>query len=340
MQKIDWVNSGKGFAIILVVLVHTGDWLLDAGLGLPAWDGINEAFATMRMPFFFLMSGLFAQKWIRGSWKELAANKLLFLYWVFLLWSVIGSFIHLFGLSFQQETTTPASFIGALFLSPIRPRFELWFVWALALFFIVAKLTRTWPLAVQFVMAAAVAAVWQSGVISVNIGWDGAAKHYLFFLLGVVCKEAILNIANRTPVYVRIGIVATWAVPALLITTTAAGDVPGVRFLVSMLGVVAGISLATFLAKVGFLRDLGQRTLPVYLAHTPIIVLIAFAASFGIFEVLPVYLRAVIPLIVAAIAVLLALQLHSWAQRGGLTWLYGPPHRLLAKATKRRGLTT
>lgn len=328
MQKIEWVDSGKGFAIVLVVLVHAVDWLLHAGLGIPAWDGLNQVFATMRMPLFFLMSGLFARKWITTGWRQLAVDKLLFLYWVFLLWSVIGSFVNLVGMSLHHESTTPVNFIGALVLSPVRPRFELWFVWALALFFIAAKLMRNWHPAAQFAAAGTLAFLWQSGFISVNIGWDGAAKNYLFFLLGVTYKEVIFRTLERSSMMARIGVTLCWAALAVCLVTTPAGGVPGLRFLASLFGVVAGTAISSMLAGVGGLRYLGQRTLPIYVAHTPIVVLIAYGASFGIFDVLPTPVRAIAPLIVAAAAIALALFLHSWAVRGRMGWLYAPPSGL------------
>lgn len=331
MPKVNWVDSGKGFAIILVVLVHTASWLLDAGLGVPAWDDINAVFATMRMPLFFLISGLFARKWQTAGWGELGAQKMLFLYWVFLLWSVIDSFIHLVGLAIQDDTTTPVNFIGALAMSLVRPRFELWFVWALALFFIAAKLTRKWPLSVQFVLAAAAAFVWQSGFMSVNIGWDGAAKHYLFFLVGANYRESIFRALDRVPVVARVGVILAWTALAVCLATTPASDVPGLKFAGSILGVAAGIAVSSMLGGIQVLQYLGQRTLPIYLAHTPIVILIAYGASFGIFDVLPAPARAIVPLIVAAAAIALALSLHHWALKARMAWLYGPPSRLVAR---------
>lgn len=338
MRQINWVDSGKGFAIILVVLVHTCNWLLDAGLGIPWWDSFNEVFTTLRMPLFFLLSGLFASKWLSEDWGVLGAKKLVFLYWIFMLWSVIGSFVSVLGLAIQDSETTPAQFVGGLALSLVRPRFELWFIWALALFFILAKLTRKWPILVQLASAGALAFVWQSGFISVNIGWDGAAKHYLFFLIGVTYREVIFKALERTPIATRVGVIVLWAGLAVWLVNTTADEVPGLKFAGSLLGASAGICLSSLLAGFRGIRQLGKKSLPIYLAHTPIVVLVAFAASFGIFDDLPTPVRAVTPILVAAGAIALALGLHRWAAGTKASVLYEPPSALVKRVE--RGIST
>lgn len=333
MNNVRWADAGKGLAICLVVLVHTCNWLLAAGLGVPTWDSINEGFVTLRMPLFFLISGLFAGKWIHGSWHSLLTDKLLFLYWIFLLWSLIGSLFSLAGLAIQDSgTTTSTSFLGGLALSFIRPRFELWFIWALALFFVLAKLLTKWPLHLQLVLAAAASFIWQSGLISINIGWDGAAKNYLFFLVGAACRNGIFSAVDKTPLAARVGLIVLWGSVSVCTVAWDGGDILGLRFAHSLLGVAAGIALATLLVEVKWLRNLGRRTLPIYLAHTPIAILFALATSFGLFDFLPASVRAVMPIPVAAAAIVLSLAFHRWATDSILGFLYAVPRAINHRA--------
>src|SRR5664279_3265884 len=37
-QRHDWVDAGRGLVIVLVVLVHSRDWLATAGLNLQVWE--------------------------------------------------------------------------------------------------------------------------------------------------------------------------------------------------------------------------------------------------------------------------------------------------------------
>lgn len=335
MGHVKWIDAAKGIAICLVVLLHSCEWLIDAGLGVPQWDAINEMFITLRMPLFFLVSGLLASKWIQRSWRSLVTNKLLFLYWTFLLWSIIGSAFYLAGLSIQRHETTLTRFLGGLALSLVRPRFELWFLWALALFFIVAKLTRRWPIVLQLALASALALVWQSKLLEVNIGWDGAAKNYLFFLAGLSYRPEIFEALVRVPRWTKIAVVVIWSSGAAWMVMTGAEDIPGVRFAGTLLGVAAGVFVSSMLKDVRILGYLGARTLPIYLAHTPILILADYPMSFGLLGSLPVGVRSMLPLIVAPCAIAVALGIYRLAMAANAGFLYTVPPGISARMSRR-----
>jgi uncharacterized membrane protein YcfT len=99
--RLQWVDAGRGISILLVVLYHSTNWLIVAGVHVEGWVEVNRALATLRMPLFFAISGLFAGKWLVASWADLWTTKLRLFIWVFLLWEVIGTVFFIVGLRLQ-----------------------------------------------------------------------------------------------------------------------------------------------------------------------------------------------------------------------------------------------
>ena len=58
-------------------------------------------------------------------------------------------------------------------------------------------------------------------------------------------------------------------------TLTRVEAVVGPGMVTAVIGLIAGIALAVVLARWRLIRYLGARTLPIYLAHTPIIIVLA-----------------------------------------------------------------
>ena len=156
--RLDWVDTAKGISILLVVLVHAAHWVEYAGVSSRALTDVNEALSTLRMPLFFCMSGLFAAKWLDRSWRELWSGKLSLLLWVFIVWQpmVLGYKLLAAGTLPDQEDTSVLAHLARFVLSPVRPSGELWFLWGLVLFFVVAKLLSRLPVWLHLAVAAAI----------------------------------------------------------------------------------------------------------------------------------------------------------------------------------------
>jgi len=335
----DWIDAGRGLAIVLVVLVHARDWLQGIGLDLDGWSQVNDVAAGLRMPLFFAVSGLLGARWLAGDWRRLLSDKLTFLWWVYLAWQPLGLAAAALADRFTGGDAAPLHLVLALGATVVRPRSELWFLWALAVYFVLLRAGARVPLRPQVVLAAVVAAVgFSDWVPEGNLGWSGVPKFYLFFLLGARCRPAFLRLAERlrqgtarSGVVVWTGVVG-WAGLAALAVLTHLDAVPGVGLAVRLLGLVSGTALATRLTGSRLLRHLGSRTLPIYLAHTPLIVVLVWGAYRLRVTGWPTGVRLVLPVLVAASAVALSLALHAMLCRtapGRL--LYAPPVALVAR---------
>lgn len=143
--RISWLDTGRGISIILVVFYHVimmaKIWDIPAA-GL--YEMINYLVKAVRMPFFFAMSGLLLSGRLEIPWLGYARRYLYPTIWLFLIWNTI------YTLLMGREWTQVLSSI----LWPADIETHLWFLWALALFRILAKAARpAAPLALLLALA-------------------------------------------------------------------------------------------------------------------------------------------------------------------------------------------
>lgn len=298
-----WVDVAKGISILLVVMVHTRSWLDYAGIEAgPVMDELISASNHVRMPLFFFAAGLFASKWVAHSWRDLANGKLALLLWVFLLWQVAMFAYKTIGGAIlpDQNDAGVASQLLRVVVSPLRPNAELWFLWALVIYFVAAKLLSRMRPAVSLILAGAVSVAW-SGVVlntlsdslvrAMGPGLEKLPMFFVFFLAASLFSRQLLTTVASANRWWATAYLALWIVlfPVLDIAR-GLSDVPGVVFVLQVAGLFAGVSAALLLAWCTPLRYLGERTLPVYVTHTTFIV--TFASVLYVSEVRPVQLWA------------------------------------------------
>jgi uncharacterized membrane protein YcfT len=325
--RVVWIDTARGLAIVLVVLIHAVDWIEETSIRIPGWVDVNEVLSTLRMPLFFACAGILAGKWVMAGWADLLSRKVTFLVWVYLLWQPVGSLVALVAARFTGDELTLVRMIGSLALTPFRPRFELWFLWALALFFVLARASARIPRGPQLLVAAAGSALWFSALIpETNLGWDGAVKYYVFFLLGCYYKPLLQSFAEHLSSEASLVLIGGWFLLSASAYTSGVDGIIGVGLLVRVIGVMAGIALAVRLQSVNVLSYLGSRTLPIYLAHTPLIICFTWLLSLVLGDGLPSSVVLALPVIFTLVAVVLSLLVHGILKGnpiGGL--FYAPP---------------
>lgn len=325
-QRIDWVDAGRGLAIALVVLFHSTNWLGEAGFAIDGWDFFDETIASIRLPLFFTMSGLFAVKWMRASWRDLWGSKISLFVWVFAVWSVIATFSFMLGLNLQGAEGNYFGQLRDLLWAPFLPRFELWFIWALALFFVMAKLIHRLPTAVQLGATGVLSIVALSDLIVGNAGWVGSAKYFFFFLCGILLRDLIIRWSNSARAVALASIFVLWAGMALAGTALGFRELPGYYFLCCVVGVFAGVAVSRVLARIPGPRYLGTRTLPVYLTHTTVILIVVWALARTVPLPELAALGTVLPPVLAAVAIAASLGLsRAVADNRILRYAYEQP---------------
>ena len=268
-----WVDVAKGISIVLVALHHVvvgavaQDWVPDVA------HEISSSLGTLRMPLFFLASGIFAARTLAGPWGRLLERRVAFFAWLYVLWLVIrylwfGLLAHGVHL---DAWASPWTVVSQLWL----PASGMWFLYALALFSLVGRATRAVPPVLRIGAAAVLSALVGSGVVPVeSYAWRSMALNLVFFLLGADASVAIRRgadaLGRRAAVGLALGAGAAFVALTIALRDQGVVAVPGARLLTSLVAVAAGVGLAVALAGTRAGRPpqwLGTRTLEVYLIH-------------------------------------------------------------------------
>ena len=323
MQRIGWVDTAKGLAIILVAVHHAVLLLLASGLVDEVWVLANKLFQTFRMPLFFLMAGLFAGSAIARPWRELWRTKLALLVWAYLLWGIVR---FCYFLAFPSHRDPSEGDPLTLLLLPIWPTTGLWFLHALVLFLVVAKLLANLvPASIQLAAAGVISALAFAFPVITNVGYSGAVTYFVFFLGGCYGRDLVLRYGRM---------IRTWhmaALGALFVAISLAVALSGVHrlalFPLAFLALAFGVALSVRLADVrgfGWIGALGRQTLGIYVAHVILIaalIEIAFLVRANDWPAFAWYS----PVIMTILAIAASILLRRAAQGTVLDYFYTVP---------------
>lgn len=274
--QLDWVNTGKGLCMALVVLLHVSDWFASEIAGqrnYGLWALISDALAPMRMPLFFLISGLLAS---RAVARPLASTKaktlgLLALYTVWTLLSMTRR-----AISPPAQIPTPFEVAASVALPTLY-----WYIWALPVYFLITvALHRALGKAAVYALipflglsiTSPLITEWAVGILSqpwnaVQLG--SVASNLVWFFLGVhgwkMCNS-VMGAATLAR--------AVTACTAYLVAYTAClvlGEPSELRVTLAPLALIAALmTLSVTNQEARFarvLQSIGSATLPVYLLH-------------------------------------------------------------------------
>lgn len=330
--RVDWLDFAKGASVLLVVVFHASIALDSHDLTNAFYWKANTLLVPVRMPVFFVASGVFAAAALSRGWADVLSRKVYHFLYIFVLWSVI----HLAYSTLAPFMTTPR--LHAWLVFPVSPSSVLWFVWALAIYFVLAKLVWTsWRLPVLVAAIGLSIAGYSDLFHFPNYAHNNLLKYFSFFIFGAWYGRAIIAFFSKNYMYVLpIALGLFFVVFFTVYGETDQGvDVGALRFVRGCLGVMVGFSLALLLCRVGFLRRpmtwFGRNTLYVYVAHAPMIDTLAIEGA--LFRDVPgADLWAVPALTFGAVA--LSLLIRYVALSTGATWLYAPPPIARSRSAK------
>ena len=263
--RVDWVDYGKGFCIVFVVMMHS-TLGVEAALGHEGWLHYLVAFAKpFRMPDFFLISGLFLARVIDRDWRSYLDRKVVHFAYFYLLWFAIQFAFKAPGIIAEQGLRAG---VELFLLSLIEPFGTLWFIYLLPIFFVVSKLARNVPPVLIWLAAAALE------IATIETGWilvDEFASRFVYFYTGYILARSIFALAENAQRFSTAAIAAlgAWAIFNGVLVFTGKADLPFVSLALGLLGVGAVVSLCALLAKgdrLAALRYCGRNSLVIYLA--------------------------------------------------------------------------
>jgi uncharacterized membrane protein YcfT len=328
-SRLAWVDAAKGMSILLVVAHHAVSFLYTSGLAPPAVVAANTALASMRMPLFFLVSGLFVAGPLAAPWRTLLHKRVAFFLYLFALWTLLRfAFFHIPAVASVDpyvDDTDPV----ALAMAPLIPGSGMWFIYALALYAVIAKLIKGLPVWLQLGAAGLLSAFVGAEILQFEAEvWTRMARHLFFFLLGWHARTLVERVA-RAGTALRVAAAAAVCVGcAAAAVVLGFRSIPGVALGLNILAVTFGVLFAAWVSRYRVGRPLvalGAQTLPVYLIHIFwIAVIMVGLLHLGV----PPAAGYVLPVAIAALCTVLSLLTHRALVAAGGSWLFALPRRL------------
>lgn len=333
--RLQWPDIAKGVCILLVVLHHvTGKQyaaVVPSGFGSAedAWMWLTGVLKPVRMPLFFAVSGFFAASSVARPWPAVR-KRIVNPYYLYVVWLVVFAGIY------SAERTLPANRtngVADLLTELVWAATSMWFLFALAAYFALAKALRCVP--APLVLAAAAAVAMSTSWLPLDeTNRVAVLSHFGYFAFGAYYPHLVRRLVGlRLPLT---GLLAAYAGVSIVLGLT--GVPRSVALLVlSLVGVPIGVTAAARLSGTVVARPLawlGRRTLPVYVlhmavlavvAHLPIGLQLGWAPATGL-------LAVVYPAVMTGLIALTCLGVHRLLVGGGLGFLFAAPAALLAPA--------
>ncbi|WP_292797035.1 acyltransferase family protein, partial [Microbacterium sp. UBA6633] len=339
-SRAPWGDAAKGLLIVLVVFWHVVlktylqvDWRL--GIPLPgAWGLASDLIWPFLMPLFLFLSGYFASAALARPWAAVLRPRVGRFLYLYLLWSLIHAAAMWAFPDFPTFVPRSVSaFVEGVTISPPNT----WYLYALALYFVVAKGLQRLPRGVLLAGSGVLSVAVAAGLVDVVSNRGSLLYNLFFFLGGAYLAPRIRRFTARPRPALAGALILGYLAAYAVMRVTGTETVPGVWPAVSVLGVAMGLAVAPILAGLPLvgrgLQALGVRTLPIYLLHMPLLAL-ADAALGGVLseagQAVQLIAAVLLPVVLTAALVAACIGLDRLTARDGLAWLWDLPRRRAA----------
>ncbi|MGJ0390341.1 acyltransferase family protein [Microbacterium sp. CGR1] len=327
--RVGWPDVAKGVCIILVVLWHVvtkhAIQLEGAGVVTEGWATLNAQLLPLRMPLFFLISGMFAASAVNApageSWRRRAGR----LAGVYVIWVIIQTFVLALTPDFDTARAENVwQLLAQLTISPTN----LWYLLALAVYLLIARLVRHVPTGVALPVAFVIAAIAAAGLLP-DLGnlWQ-LVQNLFFFLAGLRLRPIIERFAAASGALRTLMLGGAYVAAVGAVGVLGMRQWPGIWPLSAIVAVAFGVAACALLDRHAEmiarpLRWIGQRTLPIYVIHMIPLALIDGALR-GLGWVATPAVEVVWPIVLTAVVITICLATHAGLMRIGLGSLFDP----------------
>jgi uncharacterized membrane protein YcfT len=332
-----WADVAKGVCILLVVLWHVImkhylqiDWHLSVPIP-GAWGTLGDELLPLRMPVFFTISGMFAAAAAARPWSVVRRTRIAKFYYLYVVWFTVHTVVLALVPGF--DTLTPHSLTEVVEYLTITPT-NLWYLIALAVYFVVAKTSLRLPTGLVLGVAVLLSAVGSAGLLAGPGNRGQLYQNLFFFLAGLRLKPWVERWAAvarlRTLALCVLVYVVVMAAVRYFGATHWFGVWPVVSALAVLIGVAGAVQLQRWKRLSGALAALGRNTLPIYVLHMPLLALLhrLLLGPFGALgSSAQLVLAVFLPVVLTAILVTACLYLHRGLRRLGASWLFELPGR-------------
>lgn len=265
-SRVAWVDYAKGICIILVVMMHA---VTSYAVLVPGWSWLHNVveFAfPFRMPDFFLIAGLFLSRTINGPLTDYIDKKVIHFLYFYALWLVI----QLFFVELDMLFANPLEWGRQVLWGLVDPYQTMWFVYMLAVFYVVTRLIRKVPVAIVFAAAALLQTFYHAGF---ETGWsviDRFMDRYLYFFVGYACAPVIFQFAAKAGerAVLTIPLLIVWGVLNWTMIQYDLHESPLTSIVMAFMGAGAVVATGSLLSRTTIgepIRYAGANSIVVYL---------------------------------------------------------------------------
>lgn len=265
-SRVDWVDYAKGICIILVVMMHSTLGVEKAAGELSWLNPFIEWARPFRMPDFFMISGLFLASRIDRPWRSYLDSKVLHFAYFYVLWMTIQFLTKGYGIYQKEGLSGTATAYLTGFLEPYG---TLWFIYMLAVFFVVVKVARRVPPLVIFAVGALLE------ISHVATGWlliDEFAARFVYFYGGFWLARYVFAFAAAASLASAPALLAglfVWGYANAVFVHAGWSHLPGVSLAMGAVGALAVVTMGVLLSMTSLARPIrycGENSIVIYLA--------------------------------------------------------------------------
>jgi fucose 4-O-acetylase-like acetyltransferase len=279
VTRFQWIDNARGVGIVLVVFGHVIISSMNVGQieRQGFWADIVFYIYTFHMSVFMFLSGIFVTRRINDSKKRFIYNIWETIIWPYLFWGFWVLLSEQITARFVERTPVISrSSVGfnnidiSLLWTPIA---WLWFLWAIALFHIVAIFLQNRPRVLLFI---GICVLPLSAVFKMEF-FPYQLSHFLvFYATGVMGGPFILKSIKSVswPIIVGLGVLsALLSIPAFGLVGFTWSEFTPAWSLASTPAGIAGVMFVVFLSQwqplqnVRIFSFLGRRSMAIYVTH-------------------------------------------------------------------------
>jgi len=271
-ERADWIDVAKGMGILLVVLGHALDGVIEAGLASEQspWGRAFFLIYTFHMPLFFFLAGLFVKTRLEKDRVQFMRDAAARIAWPYFLWSIVQLLvIASVGAAVNKPVELDIARIVSLLWDPTS---QFWFLQAL----LVLHLSSRWVVlrfGAASLLAAAVVARVLVEVVDMPPVLSLPCRFGVFYALGVMFGPRLVQHAAsvRRPQLLRVGLasVLIWALAALAAAAGGGSFWGAAAIPAALAGSLAALALALLPRGTPqrWLRTLGRSSMAIFVLH-------------------------------------------------------------------------
>jgi fucose 4-O-acetylase-like acetyltransferase len=271
--RISWVDLAKGIGIILVVYGHVLRGINSAHMGLSKkfFTDSDTLVYGFHMPLFFLLSGLFVEKWVKKGFAKAVSQKALTLLVPYLMWSLIQGAINVEMSSLTNSGMTWKQLFTDILVNPFG---QFWFLYTIFILFVLYYGLRR-VFSVSLILGISVAMYIVSPYIDYWVlGY--ITKYFLFLVLGSFIMNYDINrieksMSNNWYIISSVAWFVLFNVFYLTFKTNVISE-NLTQLVVALTGVNLVVTGSLYLTRlklkgIRWLEKLGAMSMAVYLVH-------------------------------------------------------------------------